>query len=325
MAHKLVCLGEILIDFLPIEQDGDVQGFTMHPGGGPLNVAVGLARRGPPTAFVGKISTDYFGRRLRRAVRAEGIDDRWLFDTAAPSTLAFVAVENGEPAFTFYGDGTADTRLTRNELPSDLFAQATLLHFGGISLLRGSTPDAALAAAERLQGRVLISLDPNIRPHLVRDGMAYTATLSRAVATCDLLKLSAADVAWLAPNVDPLAFAEGQLAVGPALVLLTRGADGVTAFRQRRDVIERIDVPSFPVTVADTVGAGDSFSAGLLAALAAEGVFSRPALEALASEPLRAAIRQGAATAALSCARPGANPPRSAELADFLASHAQGL
>ncbi|NTU81442.1 MAG: carbohydrate kinase, partial [Chloroflexales bacterium] len=259
MEYKLVCLGEILIDFLPVEEGGEVTGFTMHGGGGPLNVAVGLARLGQPTAFVGKVGADYFGRRLRRAVRAEGIDDRWLFDVAAPTTLAFVAVEDGEPSFTFYGEGAADTRLTREDLPDELFRRATLLHFGGISLLRGSTPDAALSAAERLHGRALISLDPNIRPRLVRDGHAYIATLSRAVTTCDLLKLSAADVAWLAPGTDPLDFAEGQLAVGPALVTLTRGADGVTALRLRGGALERIDVPTFPVTVADTVGAGDTF------------------------------------------------------------------
>ena len=173
MEHKLVCLGEILMDFLPLPTAGEVAGFTLHPGGGPFNVAVGLARLGHPTAFVGKVGTDYFGRRLRRTVRAEGIDDRWLLDVAAPSTLAFVTVEAGEPGFAFYGEGAADSRLTRDELPAELFAQATMLHFGGISLLRGTTPDTALAAAERLQGRALIACNPNIRPQLVRDGHAY--------------------------------------------------------------------------------------------------------------------------------------------------------
>ena len=323
MEHKLVCLGEILMDFLPLPTEGEVAGFTLHPGGGPFNVAVGLARLGQPTAFVGKIGTDYFGRRLRRTVRAEGIDDRWLLDVAAPSTLAFVTVEAGEPDFAFYGEGAADSRLTRDELPAELFAQATMLHFGGISLLRGTTPDTALAAAERLQGRALIACTPNIRPQLVRDGHAYTAILSRAVATCDLLTLSSADVAWLAPRVDPLEFAVGQLEVGPILVILTKGADGVTSFRRRRGAIERLDMPAFPVTVADTVGAGDAFSAGLLAALASDAVVSRAALEALPAEQLRAALRQGVATAALACTRPGADPPRSAELAAFLAANSQ--
>lgn len=321
MERKLVCLGEILFDFLPIERGGEVAGFTMHPGGGPYNVAVGLARLGQPTTFVSKVGGDFFGRRLRQAVRAEGIDDRWLFDSPAPTTLAFVAVEGGEPVFSFYGDGAADTRLTRDELPDELFAAASILHFGGISLLRGSTPDAALSAAERLQGRALISLDPNIRPLLVRDGLTYAALLGRAVSTTDLLKLSAADIAWLAPGVDPTEYAAAQLDSGPALVALTRGADGVSGLRRRGGQLERIDVPTIPVVVADTVGAGDSFTAGLLAALAAGGVTSRAALEAMPAEQLRAALRQGVATAAVACSRPGADPPRSAELAAFLAAH----
>jgi fructokinase len=320
MNNLLVCLGEILIDFLPQVTDGEVTGFSVHPGGGPYNVAVGLARLGMPTAFVGKVGADYFGRRLRRAVRAEGIDDRWLFDAPAPTTLAFVAVEDGEPVFSFYGEGAADARLTRADLPDALFAQAGLLHFGGISLLRGSTPEAALAAAERLQGRALISLDPNIRPRLVRDGHTYTAIMTRAVAACDLLKLSAADVAWLAPGVEPAEYAAAQLETGPALVVLTRGAAGVTSLRYHDGQLERIDLPGFPVSVADTVGAGDSFSAGMLAALAAANVLDRSALEAMPTATLHAALRQGAATSALTCTRPGADPPRREELEAFLAA-----
>jgi fructokinase len=319
MNQLLVCLGEILVDFLPQETDGEVTGFSLHVGGGPYNVAVGMARLGLSTAFVGKVGADYFGRRLRRAVRAEGIDDRWLFDVSAPTTLAFVAVEEGEPVFSFYGEGAADARLTRADLPEELFAQTGLLHFGGISLLRGSTPEAALAAAERLQGRALISLDPHIRPRLVRDGLTYSAIMARALAACDLLKLSAADVAWLAPGVDPAEYAAAQLETGPALVVLTRGAAGVTSMRYRDGQIERIDLSGFPVNVADTVGAGDAFSAGLLAVLAAADVLNREALAAMPTETLRAALRQGAATSALTCTRPGADPPRRTELDAFLA------
>ncbi len=321
MERYLVCLGEILIDFLPIEGNDTVTGFTLHPGGGPFNVAVGLARLGQPTAFVSKLGDDFFGRRLRDTVRAEGIADAWLPTAAGrASTLAFVAHEHGEPAFTFYGDGTADTLLTPDDLPHDLLAQARLLHFGGISLLRGSTPAAALAAAEALHGRALVSLDPNVRPALITDPAAYRATLTRAFAACDLLKISAADTAWLAPNVDLLAYAAAQLTAGPALVLVTRGGAGITALRQTADGVERIDLPGFSVTVADTVGAGDSFSAGVLAAFATRNVFDRAALLALPSAELRAALRYGAAVAAINCTRPGADPPRAAEVEQFLAT-----
>ncbi len=320
MRDVLVCLGEILIDFLPIEAGGEVTGFSLHPGGGPFNVAVGLARLGQPTAFVSKLGADFFGRRLRRAVRAEGIDDRWLGDSTAPTTLAFVAHEDGEPVFTFYGDGAADTRLTTEDLPPALFERAAALHFGGISLLRGTTPAAALAAASGLRGQALVSLDINVRPLLIRDVGAYRATLERAIASCDLLKLSAADIAWLAPGTDPAAYAAAQLVAGPTLVALTRGGAGVTALRQRDGQLETLDVPGFPVSVVDSVGAGDSFSAGLLAALAERGALSRAALAALPAEALCAALHFGAAAAAITCTRSGANPPGRADVDALLAS-----
>lgn len=320
MRNLMVCLGEILIDFLPLETDGELRGFTLHPGGGPFNVAVGLARLGQPAAFVGKVGADLFGRRLRRAVRAEGIDDTWLTDAPAPTTLAFVAHEDGEPVFTFYGAGAADTLLAPADLPPALFERAASLHFGGISLLRGATPSAALAAAEGLRGRALVSLDINARPRLIDDPAAYRATLTRAIAACDLLKLSAADCAWLAPAADPLEIAAAQLDAGPALVALTLGGSGVTALRRRDGQIETLHVPGFAVAVADTVGAGDSFSAGLLAALAERAALSREALATLPAAELTAALRFAAAVAALTCTRPGADPPRRAEVDAFLAA-----
>lgn len=320
MRNLMVCLGEILIDFLPLETDGELRGFTLHPGGGPFNVAVGLARLGQPAAFVGKVGADLFGRRLRRAVRAEGIDDTWLTDAPAPTTLAFVAHEDGEPVFTFYGAGAADTLLAPADLPPALFERAASLHFGGISLLRGATPSAALAAAEGLRGRALVSLDINARPRLIDDPAAYRATLTRAIAACDLLKLSAADCAWLAPAADPLEIAAAQLDAGPALVALTLGGSGMTALRRRDGQIETLHVPGFAVAVADTVGAGDSFSAGLLAALAERAALSREALATLPAAELTAALRFAAAVAALTCTRPGADPPRRAEVDAFLAA-----
>jgi fructokinase len=319
MERRLCSLGEILFDFLPIEADDEVSGFTLHPGGGPYNVAVGLARLGQPTAFVGKVGDDFFGRRLRRAVQDEGIDDRFLATAnGAPTTLAFVAHENGEPVFTFYGDGAADTLLSPTDLPEAFYNQAVLLHFGGISLLRGETPQAALAAAEGLRGKALVSLDPNVRPRVIADPTAYRATLERAIGLCDLLKLSAADIEWLAPGANPLDYAESLLGVGPTLITVTRGGAGVAALRRGPSGVEQIEFPGFRVTVADTVGAGDSFSAGFLAALAERHALNRSALEALSADDLQAALRLGAAVAAINCSRIGANPPGWNEVEAFL-------
>jgi fructokinase len=117
MSRLLTSMGEILIDFLPIEEDGALAGFRMHAGGAPFNVAVGMARLGQPAAFAGKVASDLFGRYLRARLEREGIDARFTLSSDAPSTLAFVAMEDGEPSYAFYGEGAADTQVTAAEWP----------------------------------------------------------------------------------------------------------------------------------------------------------------------------------------------------------------
>src|SRR4051812_29842149 len=121
MRQLLTSMGEVLIDFLPIQADGATTGFSMHAGGAPLNVAVGMARLGSPVAFAGKVATDFFGRYLRAYMESEGIDTRFLISHEAFSTLAFVAMEDGEPAYAFYGEGAADTLLAPADVPEALF------------------------------------------------------------------------------------------------------------------------------------------------------------------------------------------------------------
>lgn len=318
---RISCLGEALIDLLPIEEEGRTIGFRMHPGGSPFNVAVAISRVGGPAAFVGKLSTDAFGRRLRATLERERVSLAWTAMAAAPSTLAFVTVDAGEPDFAFYGDGTADTLLRPEDLPEALFERTAILHVGSISLLRGTTPEAALAACERLAGRALVSLDPNVRPALVADEPAYRRTLDRLLALTDVLKISAADLAWLAPRRAPERAAVDLLADGPALVLVTHGADGVLAVRSApgdaRPSVRR--EAAFPVEVADTVGAGDAFQAGLLTWLFGQGVTTRAALEALSDDRLAEGLRFAAAVAALACTRPGADPPTLDVVEAFLA------
>ncbi len=286
--------------------------FGAWPGGAPANVAVGTARLGWPTAFIGRVSTDYFGRRLRRHLEAEGVDVAGLLDIDAPSTLAFVADDAGEPAFTFYGEGAADTRLRLEDLSTSLLDRTAALHFGGISLLRGETPAAVEAAVERLAGRALLSFDPNPRPALLRgaDVSAYRARLDRLVGLADLVKLSVADCAWLCPELAPEAAARRLLDRGAGLVALTRGAAGAMLLSGRA----RVDVPAHRVPVVDTVGAGDVFAAGLLVALLERGVADRAGLRALGRDDLTACGRFAAAAAGLACARAGVDPPHRPEL-----------
>lgn len=315
----ITCMGEILIDFLPVDEGTRTVGFRMHPGGSLLNVAVASARLGGRSALVTKTGTDFFGRYLRAFVQDEGVDTRWLSEMAAPSTLGFVTLDGGEPDFTFYGEGAADTRLTLDDLSNEIAAETAILHVGSISLLRGSTPATVIAACERMRGRALLSLDPNLRPSLVKDEPAYRATLETLFGLVDVIKVSAADLAWLAPGRDVADVAIDLLDRGPALVAVTLGEAGAIAVRRTADGAATTTVPGVMVVVADTVGAGDSFDGGLLTRLAELGVTSRTALMRLSEGEMTEALRFAVAVAALSCTRPGANPPRRAEVDAFLA------
>jgi len=316
MTDVITSIGESLIDFLPIVERGATTGFHMHVGGSPYNVAVALARLGQPVAFAGKVATDFFGRFMRAHVEAEGIDARFLIDADALSTLAFVAYEHGEPAYSFYGEGAADTLLTPADLPRALFDTTCMLHFGSISLLRGNTPSAVLFAAEQLKGRALLSFDPNLRPALVRDEASYRALLDRLLGLADLVKMSVADLGWLMPGRPVEQAAADLLAYGPALVVITLGGDGALGLRAGE--AEPFRIPGVAVTVADTIGAGDSFNGGLLAALYERGATTRTALLALAPDEVSACLRFAAAVAAITCSRAGAAPPRRSEVDQLL-------
>jgi len=182
-------MGESLIDFVPLnatKQDGSVPGvagtdFRMHSGGSILNVAVGLARLGHHVAFAGKLAEDYFGHHLLLRMKTEGVETRFVSTTKAQTALAFVAMEEGEPVYSFYGDGTADTLLTAADVPETLYQETSILHVGSISLLRGTTPATVLETFERLKGKALLSLDPNIRASLIHDEPAYRALLHRLI------------------------------------------------------------------------------------------------------------------------------------------------
>jgi fructokinase len=325
---RITCLGEALIDFLPIEEGGQMVGFRVHPGGSLLNVAVAVARLGQPVALAGKLSTDFFGRYLRDYLEREGVHVGWLADVDAPSTLAFVATESGDPTFAFYGERAADTLVRGDDLPEALFSKTAILHVGSISLLRGTTPEAVLAACQRLAGSALLSLDPNLRPALVADEPAYRALLQRLAGLVDILKVSAVDLAWLAPGRELEAAAGDLLAEGPALVVVTRGADGVLALRRSQRArahqtdgpVSTYRVPAHVVDVVDTVGAGDAFTAGLLSWLRQRGITSRIVLAALSPDELTSALSFAAAAAALNCTRAGANPPGSSAVHALLSA-----
>jgi fructokinase len=313
----IAVLGEAVVDL--VDQGGGL--YQAHPGGSPLNVAVGLGRLDRATRLHARISGDAFGRLFRRHLAASGVDGRALIVASEPSTLAVASLDPaGVASYDFWVQGTADWQWTAAELAAPLGPDVVALHTGSMTLEVEPGASLVLDLLGRERGRVTISYDPNVR--LAPRGPAEPAR-RRAEATAalaDLVKVSVDDLAWLSPGERPAAVAERWAAggrttgSGPALVVVTQGADGAFAVtargvRQRR--------PARPVTVADTVGAGDAFTAGLLDWLAAAGTLGPGRWAALAdldATELAGLLDHAILAAALTCARPGADPPTRAEL-----------
>lgn len=306
----IVVCGEALIDLVPVPA-GDEQAYLPRAGGSSYNVAIGLARLGAATGYLGRVSTDHFGRLLRDRLVANGVDCTYASEGDEATTLAVVHLEPGhEPQFAFYGEGTADRLLLEADLPA-LGDDVTALHFGSISLIREPGASTYETLMRRESGQRVLSLDPNVRPSLIPDRTAYVERLEGWLGLVDLVKVSRADLGWLYPALSPDEAARRWRALGPSLVVVTRGEEGATAFTAAGVV----DVAGTPVEVADTVGAGDAFTAGLLAWLDEQGRLGRDSLGRLEGAALAACLTFANEVAARTCTRAGAEPPRRAELA----------
>jgi len=312
MSPRITSLGEVVIDFLPIIEHGRTVGFRMVPGGSPMNVALGIARLGQPAGFAGALSRDFFGRSVRAFLNAEGVDTRFLVDLEAPSTLSFVAVEHGEPAYTFYGAGAADAQFVPALVDAQLIEQSAAIHVGSVAIIRQPTADTLLWLCDQAHGRRLISFDPNIRAALVDDEAGYRERIARLYTLADVVKLSTVDLAWLMPHAAPEQAARHILAQGAGLVVITDGEHGLAAWRD--GAADAIRVPARPVRVVDTIGAGDTVDAALLVALAERRVLARAAVRTLDDDTLAACLHFAATAAAITCGRAGADLPRRTEI-----------
>jgi fructokinase len=305
----LVC-GEALIDLVPVPA-GDELAYVARAGGSSFNVAMGLGRLGAPVGFLGRISTDRFGRMLRGRLEADGVDCGLVEDGDEPSTLAVVQIEAGtEPAYAFYGEGTADRMFGVDRAPVQLPDDVSALHLGSISMVREPGASAFEAVMRREHGRRVLTLDPNIRPSLVGERTAYLERLEGWVSLADVVKVSRADLDWLYPGTEPDAAAAAWLARGPGLVVVTKGHDGVLGMTAQ----DRVEVAGTPVVVSDTVGAGDSFTSGLLARLQATGRLERSSVRDISADALRDCLAFANRAAAITCTRAGAQPPTLAEM-----------
>jgi fructokinase len=302
----IVTAGEALVDLAP---DGDR--LLALPGGSPYNVAVGVARLGRPTAFLGRLSTDGFGRDLELRLAREGVDLSLTARTDEPTTLAVVHLdETRQASYRFYLAGTSAAGLQADELPE--LPPGAMLHvsFGAIGPGTPPAGPALVTLLAREHGHRLTSLDPNVRPAAIGDLDAARLRLEALLAKVDVVKASDEDLAVLYPGLVDEEIVAAWLGRGPALVVVTRGARGGLA--ATRD--HRVEVAAPDVEVVDTVGAGDAYSAGLLAWLDSHEARTREAVVRLGRHELEDALGQAGRVAALTCTRPGADPPRADEL-----------
>jgi fructokinase len=306
----LVC-GEALFDFfLEADQGPAAAGFAARAGGSPFNVAVGLSRLGCDAGLLTGLSDDMLGRRLARVLAAEGVSTAYAVATDRPTTISLVGLDPaGVPEYQFYGNGSADTGLTLADLPP-IGGDVAGLHFGSYSIAVAPVADAfaALAVTERAR---FVSVDPNVRPTIEPDMAVWRGRLDALMPTVDLLKTSAEDLAILHPGATAESFAADVIGRGARLVVVTDGGETARGWTAR-GLSAEARPPA--VAVVDTVGAGDTFQAALIARLCTHPAGPHAALDELDAEGLQAILDYAARAAAITCSRRGADLPRAAEL-----------
>jgi fructokinase len=306
----IVTCGEALIDMLPRKATDGAPVFQPFVGGSVFNVAIALGRLGVSAGFFGGLSTDFFGAMLREALEKSRVNVSYANVSDRPTTLAFVTLIEGQARYAFFDEHSAGRMLTDTDLPA-FPAVLRALHFGSFSLAAEPCGSAYEALMQREHVSRVISLDPNIRPSLIKNRDAHIARLERLVGLADIVKFSDDDLAWMAPDASFDRFAEAWLARGARVVIMTRGENGALA-RSKRFALS---VPSIKVTVADTIGAGDTFSAAVLAWLDQRDLLTKSAVASLDEGQVSEALAYAAKAAGITSSRPGADPPWLNELA----------
>jgi fructokinase len=310
MRPVLTVIGEALVDLV---RDPAAGGYREAPGGSPFNVAIGLARLGNRTSLMARLSDDRYGLLLRSTAAAEGVDLQAAPRAAERATVATATVDGaGQVTYEFDMDGTADWQWTAAEL-RDLNPGTELLHFGSIA---SWTPPGAARIGDlvrdlRASGSVLISYDPNVRPAVFGGRIRGIEMMERSVRDADVVKASREDVEWLYPEIATDDVAAHWSRLGAKVVVVTDGAEGAIAYRGTRPPLRR---PGRRVTVVDTIGAGDAFTAGLLTGLVRRRLHRNRRLEGISDGTLADIIDEAVLVSAITCEREGADPPRLDEL-----------
>ena len=307
----ILCCGEALIDMIAEPTVSGAQGFVPHSGGAVFNTAIALGRLGAPAGLLTGLSSDMFGQQLAQALKDSHVDGSQVVLSDRPTTLAFVQLQDGHATYSFVDENSAGRMLRPEDMPDQLTATSAL-YFGGISLACEPCADAYAALLDRHGAERAVMIDPNIRPGFIQDQTRYRTRLNRMIAQADIVKVSDEDLDWIVPGPETLEEKVPLLLqAGPAVVIVTRGSQGATGYLADG---RTVSAPVTPVQVVDTVGAGDTFNAGVLAQLHRAGLLTKQALRAISPDDLRAALELGGKVAAVTVSRAGANPPWAHEL-----------
>ena len=302
----LTVIGEALVD----EVVSDTAPRRSHPGGSPLNVAVGVARLGRPVQFVGRFGADSYGALIAEHLRSNSVLTAFEADDRPTSVATAVLDPAGGARYTFELEWQLPWLADRLEA---LLDGTTMLHTGSIASMLSPGASQVLRAVEAARPASTITYDPNCRPSIITDVGYARAQAEKFVALADVVKASDEDLQWLYPEESPQETARRWLAAGPSLVVVTRGSKGPWAVAAAGE----IEVRSPLVSVVDTVGAGDSFMSALLVGLMdrdLDGGARRSELARLGTDELEALLTFAAHAAAVTVSRAGANPPYRNEL-----------
>ncbi|MEI9418255.1 carbohydrate kinase family protein [Mesorhizobium sp. Cs1321R2N1] len=300
----ILCCGEALIDMLPRTTTEGEPAFAPYVGGAVFNTAIALGRLGAPAGFFSGLSSDLFGGQFRDALGASKVSSTYAHTSPRPTTLAFVRLNNGQATYTFYDENTAGRMLTIEDLPQ-LGGEIEAMLFGAISLISEPAGSVYEEFMRREHEARVMMLDPNIRPNFIPDKAKHLRRIREMMAMADIVKLSDEDLHWFGEAGSHEDVVRNWLERGPKLIVVTHGSEGAVGYSKQH----RVTVIPDPVKVVDTVGAGDTFNAGILASLHEQGLLAKAAISSLSEDAIRKALALGAKAAAVTVSRAGANPP----------------
>ena len=306
--YDIVALGECLIDFTPdgCTEDG-IPVYRQNPGGAPANVLAMASILGRSTAFIGRVGNDAFGQFMRARLEAAGLDcSSLIIDREHPTSIAFVTLdEHGNRSFSFYRKGSADLMLSDEDIDDDKVSGATIFHFGSVSMTDEPGRSTTINAVRKFRAAgAIVSYDPNYRPLLWKSDDEARSVMSSVIEYCDIVKISEEELLFIAGTSDLSEGAGRILAMGPAAVIVTRGAGGAFIMTGKHSGSFR----TFDVETVDTTGAGDSFYGAFLAMLIEKGYRTKDDLKGLSLDDIESSMVFANAAGSLSTAKLGAIP-----------------